>query len=444
MRIITLVLVIAVIIIFAVRGLMNNPMFGQLLPIEADYREDLLNRMNALRAEQGLYPYVLNDALNGAAMEQAQWMVDNWSFAHVHPDGSRPSTRARNAGYITDQWCCSENTYLNTDSTPDSAWIFWNRSASHYPQLVNRNFTEVGIGAAASTSRVGFVIVFGMGMSNNAPPPAVAEPITSGAVYVVRSGDNLYLIAQRHGTTVQALMALNGLTSSTIFVNQRLQIPSNTSSVANTTVSNLQATPTIVLQPTPTNTELVRELQNNTTTTSAVITSGTTQTHTVSAGENLFRIALRYQVPLNELMTVNGLTSTTIFVGQTLTIPASSGFAASSPAAFPTSDPFVTAAVSNLNAQIFSPAPQSVITQPVPIIGTARLTPGEQSYYHLFIQGGAFASWTPLGEEHYNSVENATLETLYTPALPPGSYRLRLVVMGATPGIAEVSFTVAP
>jgi len=41
----------------------------------------------------------------------------------------------------------------------------------------------------------------------------------------VRSGDTLYSIARRHGTTVEAIKAANGLTSNLIQAGQRLRIP---------------------------------------------------------------------------------------------------------------------------------------------------------------------------------------------------------------------------
>lgn len=44
--------------------------------------------------------------------------------------------------------------------------------------------------------------------------------------------------------------------------------------------------------------------------------------HTVQSGENLFRLALRYGVPVTELAEANGIsTNASVFVGQTLTIP---------------------------------------------------------------------------------------------------------------------------
>ncbi len=46
-----------------------------------------------------------------------------------------------------------------------------------------------------------------------------------------------------------------------------------------------------------------------------------TVTHTVQAGENLFRIALYYGTTVNEIMAANGLTTVYIYVGQRLVIP---------------------------------------------------------------------------------------------------------------------------
>jgi len=59
------------------------------------------------------------------------------------------------------------------------------------------------------------------------PPISVwtAEGTASGTIYIVQPGDTLFGIAQRFGTTVAQLKAVNGLTSSTIYVGMKLRIP---------------------------------------------------------------------------------------------------------------------------------------------------------------------------------------------------------------------------
>jgi LysM repeat protein len=52
-------------------------------------------------------------------------------------------------------------------------------------------------------------------------PSATATPF----IHTVAVGDTLYDIAARYGTTVQAIMEANGLTSTRLNVGQQLTIP---------------------------------------------------------------------------------------------------------------------------------------------------------------------------------------------------------------------------
>src|SRR5687767_5920193 len=70
---------------------------------------EMFNNVNALRASKQLVPLTLNEALNRAAQEQADYISNTGNYAHYH-GGSSPTTRAMSAAYQTTEWCCSENT----------------------------------------------------------------------------------------------------------------------------------------------------------------------------------------------------------------------------------------------------------------------------------------------------------------------------------------------
>ncbi len=126
-------------------------------------------------------------------------------------------------------------------------------------------------------------------------PPARAEAQT----HVVQPGETLFRIALNHGVTVDALRAANGIVGNTIYAGQVLIIPAGTG-----VASAGAAAP--VSQPVVSNS-----------------TGG--GYHTVQRGENLFRIGLRYGVSVAAIQAANGLSDTTIYVGQRLIIPAGTG-----------------------------------------------------------------------------------------------------------------------
>lgn len=115
---------------------------------------------------------------------------------------------------------------------------------------------------------------------------------TGGTTHVVQRGETLFSIGRRYGVSFTVIAAANGITNPTrIFPGQVLTIPGATTTTTTTT-----------------------------TTTSNPPASGTT--YTVVAGDNLYRIALRFNVTLDALMTVNNIIDPTrIYVGQVLIIP---------------------------------------------------------------------------------------------------------------------------
>lgn len=106
------------------------------------------------------------------------------------------------------------------------------------------------------------------------------SPSPTPGTYTVRAGDSLWKIAQRYGTTVEALKAANNLTSDNLQIGQVLKIPA------------AQSGPSPSLQ------------------------------YTVRPGDTLWLIAQRYGTTVEALKAANNLTTDLLNIGQTLKIPA--------------------------------------------------------------------------------------------------------------------------
>ena len=82
-----------------------------------------------------------------------------------------------------------------------------------------------------------------------APAPAPGlPPATGGSTYVVKNGDNLTRIAAAHGTTVSAIMQLNGMSTDSIRAGQTLVVSGTAPAPA---VPVEPAVPTIPVTPAP-------------------------------------------------------------------------------------------------------------------------------------------------------------------------------------------------
>lgn len=201
----------------------------------AESVEDMFNKVNALRQYHGRAPLTLVPALTAAAQEQADYISNTGIYAHNH-GGSSPNTRALAAGYQTTAWCCSENTHRT--QIGKSAWEFWNYSQSHFYNMINPRWTEIGVATSSVGSWTGWVLVFGSGMAQSPPTPEtetpsqevaasqnVSDTVVDGTIYRILPGDTLFSIAMRFGTSTQRLREANGITGDLIYAGTTLIIP---------------------------------------------------------------------------------------------------------------------------------------------------------------------------------------------------------------------------
>jgi len=185
--------------------------------------------------------------------------------------------------------------------------------------------TACGGGETSSFSRVDPAKVPMATLPANLPEPLIIEGIPtravqpSGDTYTVESGDSLYAIAEKLGTTVDELRALNDLTSNDLAVGQVLRVPGGESRAgAPPTPTEERATPT----------PKATEGPEGTRTPSAGSTprEGRTE-YVVQSGDNANDIALRFGVTVEELAAANDTTVDnlrSLEVGQVLLIPPAS------------------------------------------------------------------------------------------------------------------------
>ncbi|MFC4025117.1 LysM peptidoglycan-binding domain-containing protein [Oceanobacillus longus] len=115
------------------------------------------------------------------------------------------------------------------------------------------------------------------------------------ASYKVQSGDSLWSIAQKHGTSVSALKSVNSLTSDIIFPNQVIETDRSTGSTSGT--------------------------KSNSTTTS----TNTSTSYTVKSGDTLSGIASKHSISLSNLMKWNNLNTTLIYPGNKFVVSKNGG-----------------------------------------------------------------------------------------------------------------------
>jgi uncharacterized protein YkwD len=101
-----------------------------------------LNRTNALRAQNGLPPYKLNEKLNASAERHSQDMAATGNIDHSGSDRSTAKRRILDTGY--EAQFTGENIYGGM-ATLDDAWNYWVNDPPHRDILLNQLFTDIGI-----------------------------------------------------------------------------------------------------------------------------------------------------------------------------------------------------------------------------------------------------------------------------------------------------------
>ncbi len=155
------------------------------------FDQRILELVNQERSKQNLKPLILVQELDTAADGHSNRMASGDFFSHTDPkDGSSAGNRIEKNNYQWKTW--GENIAAGY-SSPESVMQGWMNSSGHRANILNPNFTHLGVGYSYLASDSGSVNyqhywtqVFGAGDSN--PGTYVAQTTSSNSP-VASSGE---------------------------------------------------------------------------------------------------------------------------------------------------------------------------------------------------------------------------------------------------------------
>ena len=119
-------------------------------------KQDIIDRTNALRKENGVAALRVNDKLMQAAQVRADEMAASGVYSHTRPDGRKSNT-------VTDSKYTGENLhniselYLNQQQKTLSEAVvnLWSNSKAHADNMTSSRYGEIGVGLARGVNQNG-------------------------------------------------------------------------------------------------------------------------------------------------------------------------------------------------------------------------------------------------------------------------------------------------
>ena len=123
----------------------------------ATAKQDIIDRTNALRKENGVAVLRVNDRLMQAAQVRADEMAASGIYSHTRPDGRKSNT-------VTDSKYTGENLhniselYLEQQHKTLSEAVveLWSNSRAHADNMTSSRYGEIGVGLARGIDKDGF------------------------------------------------------------------------------------------------------------------------------------------------------------------------------------------------------------------------------------------------------------------------------------------------
>ena len=117
-------------------------------------KQDIIDRTNALRKENGIAALTADDKLMQAAQVRAEEMAANTVYSHTRPDGRKYVT-VTDCQYVGENIHCLEDWALKEKSLPETVMWAWTASAGHLKNMTNSRYGSIGVGLAEGTDENG-------------------------------------------------------------------------------------------------------------------------------------------------------------------------------------------------------------------------------------------------------------------------------------------------
>ena len=119
-------------------------------------KQDIIDRTNALRKENGVAALRVNDKLMQAAQVRADEMAASGVYSHTRPDGRKSNT-------VTDSKYTGENIHSISElyleqqhkTLSEAVVNLWSNSKAHADNMTSSRYGEIGVGLARGVNQNG-------------------------------------------------------------------------------------------------------------------------------------------------------------------------------------------------------------------------------------------------------------------------------------------------
>ena len=123
---------------------------------DAATKQDIIDRTNALRRENGVSVLTVNDKLMQAAQVRADEMAASGIYSHTRPDGRKSNT-------VTDSKYTGENIHSISElyleqqhkTLSEAVVELWSNSKAHADNMTSSRYGEIGVGLARGVNQNG-------------------------------------------------------------------------------------------------------------------------------------------------------------------------------------------------------------------------------------------------------------------------------------------------